>query len=209
MTLRLNGSSDGSVSLSAPADTSPTGTDVTLTLPTSDGDANQVLQTDGNGALSWVAQPTTQILQIAHDSTSTSDGISGTGSTWTDTALSTTLTSTVANSKFIVIANVMVYLGRSNAVDIGGGLRIDRNGTSFLEPPDDSFGSYSIYYHQSGSSGSKNIGQRATWMFMDEPSASAGTSLTYKVQAQSYNSGSMTIAPDSAQCDLIVYEVRP
>lgn len=53
MGLKLKGSTDGSVSLQAPADTSPSGTDVTLTLPTSDGDANQVLQTNGSGTLSW------------------------------------------------------------------------------------------------------------------------------------------------------------
>ena len=33
------------------------GGNVVFTLPTTDGDANQVLQTDGNGILSWVAQP--------------------------------------------------------------------------------------------------------------------------------------------------------
>ena len=34
------------------------GVDYTLTLPTTDGDANQVLKTDGAGVLSWVAQTT-------------------------------------------------------------------------------------------------------------------------------------------------------
>jgi hypothetical protein len=53
MTLKLNGSSAGSVSIDAPADTSPSGTDVTLTLPVNDGDSGQYLQTDGSGALSW------------------------------------------------------------------------------------------------------------------------------------------------------------
>ena len=53
MALKLNGSTDGSVSLDAPADTSPTGTDVTLTLPTSAGSSGQYLQTNGSGTLSW------------------------------------------------------------------------------------------------------------------------------------------------------------
>ena len=53
MTLKLNGSTDGSVSIDAPADTSPSGTDVTLTLPTSAGSSGQYLQTDGSGGLSW------------------------------------------------------------------------------------------------------------------------------------------------------------
>ena len=54
MTIKLKGSTDGSVSLQAPADTSPTGSDKTFTLPTADGTAGQVLSTNGSGALSFV-----------------------------------------------------------------------------------------------------------------------------------------------------------
>ena len=54
MTLKLNGSSSGSVSIDAPASTTG-GADVTLTLPVNDGDADQVLKTDGSGNLSFGA----------------------------------------------------------------------------------------------------------------------------------------------------------
>ena len=54
MSIKLKGSTDGSVSLDAPADTSPSGTDKTFTLPTADGTAGQVLSTNGSGALSFV-----------------------------------------------------------------------------------------------------------------------------------------------------------
>ena len=47
MTLKLNGSTDGSVSIDAPADTSPTGSDITLTLPTTVGSAEQFLKNSG------------------------------------------------------------------------------------------------------------------------------------------------------------------
>lgn len=47
MTLKLNGETDGSVSIDAPADTSPSGTDITLTLPTSAGSAEQFLKNSG------------------------------------------------------------------------------------------------------------------------------------------------------------------
>ena len=53
MSIKLKGSTDGSVTLQAPADTSPTGTDKTFTLPTQDGDAGQILKTDGSGVLSF------------------------------------------------------------------------------------------------------------------------------------------------------------
>jgi hypothetical protein len=47
MALKLNGSTDGSVSIDAPADTSPTGSDITLTLPTTVGSANQFVKNGG------------------------------------------------------------------------------------------------------------------------------------------------------------------
>jgi len=57
MTLKLNGSSSGSISIDAPASTTG-GADVALTLPVNDGDAGQVLQTDGSGNLTWVTPNT-------------------------------------------------------------------------------------------------------------------------------------------------------
>jgi hypothetical protein len=47
MGIKLKGSTDGSVTLQAPADTSPTGTDKTLTLPTTTGSANQFVKNGG------------------------------------------------------------------------------------------------------------------------------------------------------------------
>ena len=47
MTIKLKGSTDGSVSFTAPADTSPTGSDITLTLPTTAGSANQFVKNSG------------------------------------------------------------------------------------------------------------------------------------------------------------------
>ena len=46
MTVKLKGSTAGSVSLVAPSNTSPSGTDVSLILPTDVGSANQVLKTE-------------------------------------------------------------------------------------------------------------------------------------------------------------------
>jgi len=47
MSIKLKGSTDGSVSWDAPSNTSPSGTDVTLTLPTSAGSAGQYLRNSG------------------------------------------------------------------------------------------------------------------------------------------------------------------
>ena len=50
MALRLKNSSGNFIALDAP---SSIATDVTLTLPNTDGDSGQYLQTNGSGALSW------------------------------------------------------------------------------------------------------------------------------------------------------------
>ena len=52
MPIKLNGATSGSVELDVPATVS--GGDVTLTLPTADGSAGQVLSTNASGALSFV-----------------------------------------------------------------------------------------------------------------------------------------------------------
>ena len=54
-TIKLNttGGSGGSVALKGPASTTGNA-DIELTLPQNDGNANQLLKTDGSGTLSWV-----------------------------------------------------------------------------------------------------------------------------------------------------------
>ena len=53
MTIKLNGSTAGSVALDAPASTTGDA-DIQFKLPVADGTAGQVLMTDGSGNLSWV-----------------------------------------------------------------------------------------------------------------------------------------------------------
>jgi hypothetical protein len=65
MTLRLNGSTSGYVEIDAPA----TAGSNTLTLPTGNGSADQVLSTNGSGTLSF-ADRTRQVLGTAVASTS-------------------------------------------------------------------------------------------------------------------------------------------
>ena len=58
MTIKLNGSTAGSVALDAPASTSGNA-DITFKLPVADGSANQVIKTNGSGTLSFGAIPAT------------------------------------------------------------------------------------------------------------------------------------------------------
>jgi hypothetical protein len=64
VTIKLNGSTAGSVALDAPASTTGNA-DIAFKLPTSDGTAGQVLQTDGSGNLSWVTPATTNGITMA------------------------------------------------------------------------------------------------------------------------------------------------
>ena len=61
MTIKLNGSTAGSVSLDAPASTTSSA-DITFKLPVADGSSGQVLQTDGSGALSFATVIPTCLL---------------------------------------------------------------------------------------------------------------------------------------------------
>ena len=70
MSIKLKGSSDGSVSFDAPADTSPSGSDITLTLPTSAGSANQFLKNSGiAGELEYssMVETSTGVVEIKGD----------------------------------------------------------------------------------------------------------------------------------------------
>ena len=63
MTIKLNGSTAGSVSLDAPASTTSSA-DIAFMLPVADGSAGQVLMTDGSGNLSWVTLPTVSAAMV-------------------------------------------------------------------------------------------------------------------------------------------------
>ena len=65
MTIKLNGSTAGSVSLDAPASTTSSA-DIQFKLPVADGTAGQVLQTDGSGNLSWVTLPSVPTANPAY-----------------------------------------------------------------------------------------------------------------------------------------------
>ena len=63
MTIKLNGSTAGSVALDAPASTTGNA-DINFKLPVADGSAGQVLKTDGSSNLGWVSQPSAGISEI-------------------------------------------------------------------------------------------------------------------------------------------------
>ena len=109
MSIKLKGSTDGSVTLQAPADTSPTGTDKTLILPTGVGSANQFLQNGSTagtlefGALVSGDMPTGSILQVVQNHVTATTSQALTANTTTDiTNLSANITPLSATSDMLV-----------------------------------------------------------------------------------------------------------
>ena len=105
MALRLKNSSGNFIALDAP---SSIATDVTLTLPNTDGDSGQYLQTDGAGALSWQTlthsdMPTGSILQVVqtHVITTSSQSLV-TNTTYDITNLSVDITPKTSSSNMLV-----------------------------------------------------------------------------------------------------------
>ena len=107
MTLKLNGSSSGSVSIDAPASTTG-GADVTLTLPE-----------NGFGKL----------LNVVTASNGTVNQSPSANDTWTDVAPTATITPSADSSKIIIIASTGI-LGKFN---YHGGVKLLRGSTGLME----------------------------------------------------------------------------
>tara|TARA_A100001035_G_C27752354_1_gene487084 strand:+ start:690 stop:1355 length:666 start_codon:yes stop_codon:yes gene_type:complete len=112
MTIKLNGSTAGSVSLDAPASTTGNA-DIALTLPVADGSNGQFLQTNGSGALTFATPSDTKwVYGTAADYdqwTSTTDAaFSGWPSSWQHIRISFDSVSSAGNTDF------QFYLSKSS-----------------------------------------------------------------------------------------------
>ena len=126
MTIKLKGSTDGSVSLQAPADTSPTGTDKTFTLPTADGTAGQVLSTNGSGALSFV-NAITEVDQWYLTTDLTSDGVltnlarnnfTGAAQIGTGMSASSGVFTFPSTGKWLILVNAMFSVSGPDSINV-------------------------------------------------------------------------------------------
>lgn len=200
MSIKLKGSTDGSVTLQAPADTSPTGTDKTLILPTGVGSAGQVLKNGSTpGTLEFGAAG--KILQVVQ--TTKTDVDSMTGTTFDDLGLSVTITPSSSSSKVLIF----VYASIGSLASYDMKLRLLR-GTTPISIGDAAGNraraSTSLSF--SWSTGSYAAGNAAI-NFLDSPATTSAT--TYKLQAASYNT-SVVIAINRGpnDTDLAEYEGR-
>ena len=131
MTIKLNGNTDGSVSLQAPADTSPSGTDIELTLPTTAGSANQFVKNSGTaGTLEYssMVEDSSGKLGIGTSSPSTALHISGTGVN--DSRA--TFTRSGASGAIGVVSNDL-FLAGTGTNDTNGGIQFYAGGVKRAE----------------------------------------------------------------------------
>ena len=138
MTIKLNGSTAGSVSLDAPASTTSSA-DITFKLPVADGSSGQVLQTDGSGALSFATViPTLPHAFVSMDSqyfTSTTTILGFNSSTTNDKSSGVTIDRT--NKRFTpTVSGTYFVLGMMDFYHGGSGaytpvLYLYRNGSLY------------------------------------------------------------------------------
>ena len=196
MTIKLVGSSSGSVSLAAPASTTSSA-NIEFKLPVADGSANQVLKTDGSGAFSFGANG--KLLQTVSASTQTQYSFSS--DTYSDTDLAATITPSSTSSKILVMVTLASSAYATNSTSLG--VQLKRGSTVVW---------FNNEYHWHLVNAAVNIHRNSFFAYLDSPSTTSAT--TYTIAGARYRTSNGTqqakINPDSGQTSyIIVQEVTP
>ncbi len=175
MGLKLNGATDGSIELN-PQDS--LGGDRVITLNAT-GNSTLTLP-DSNGTLDRLERAG-NILQVVSNTTTTETIIASTS--YQDTGISGSITSTQANSKFMILASMQFRVFK-NSGDVGASIELQRNISG---------GAYSSLYmdgndyamgYCSNVVNNLEMSYRAPLHILDSPSVSSGTTLSYKIRGR-------------------------
>ena len=176
MTVKLVGSTSGSVSLQAPASTSG-GAHRVLTLPDADGTV--------------AVGDTGKILQVVQ--TVKTDAFSTTSTSFVDiTGLSVDITPTKASSKILVTATIDAFAQRTNSYNSMALVLLFR-GTSPLVG-----GHMRGRIDNSDTANYFNSGGHVSLKFLDDPTYSVGDTLTYKVKGVNWAANSTLFVNNEA-----------
>ena len=179
MSLILQGSTSGSVTLQEPA---VAGTTV-LDLPATSG----TVLVGGTQNIPKSALPTGSVLQVVQGSTSTQT--STTSQSYSDTTLTASITPTSATSKILVLVN-QSYRTSASQNNTFGGFRLLRGATAIWTPVTDSNGPYS---HGISAAGATFTQIYTTWSIQVLDSPATTSSTTYKTQFAVYTTASTLI----------------
>ena len=199
MSIKLKGSTDGSVTLQAPADTSPTGTDKTLILPTGVGSANQFLQNSSTagtlefGALVSGDMPTGSILQVVQSHVTTTSSQAVSQNTTTDiTDLSANITPKSSTSDMLVF---VMWHGELSANPNNSVFGLKRGTTAIGNPAAAGSRSIGIANMNMGYYGDDNAStiDSAKYQFFDTGRSSGTSQITYQATIRNSYSGGITV----------------
>ena len=168
MTLKLNGSSSGYTAIDAPAAAGSN----TLTLPTSNGSANQYLKNSGTaGLLEFATLAPGKILQVVGN-LNTGGGTSSTSTDWVETYITDTITPTTTGSKIAVFATGMGgYIAGTGHAVMTIGRNVNSEGWSYMG--DGTNGMAYIY--------ASSTHYTAAFSYLDTPTYTSGEAIEYSI----------------------------
>jgi|TARA_Y100000033_G_C2739337_1_gene107628 hypothetical protein len=191
MSIKLKGSTDGSVTLQAPADTSPTGTDKTLILPADVGSANQFLQNGSTagtlefGALVSSDMPTGSILQVKGTYLDTTSSQSISASTRAEiSGLSVSITPTTLTSNMLVFVRWNGEYNDANNYDVVFGLKRDSSNLGHQSSAGNRSVGMQITAQGFWASDANTTCDTANYFYLDEENRTSSGQITYKATYQ-------------------------
>jgi hypothetical protein len=172
------------------------GGDAALTVGTTGsttlaGTANNLGTSTAGTLSSGVTFPAGHVLQVLNDVDSTTQSLATT--TFTDTDLSIAITPSATSSKILCIWTMMANLSQSRG--FGSRLHSSEDGALFSTGTH-----YHVYY-----GGVANSRISHTQIHIDSPSSTS--SITYKVQASSHDSHTISLNDANNQSHLLVMEI--
>lgn len=137
------------------------------------------------GALPDANAPSGSVIQVVSATTSTPVTITGT--TYTDSGLSASITPTSAANRILVLVNQYTYIYTTSSNAVAAGTQLLRDSTVLLAPNSDATGPLEQYIEVIGSTQIYNA-YRDCINFLDSPATTS--SVTYKTQGRLRVSGS-------------------
>ena len=205
--LRLQDASGGQyVALKSPATVA---SNVTLTLPADDGDADEVLTTNGSGTLSWAAPVGGKVLQVVETAVRGRTSYNSAG--YVDTGLNVTITPSATSSKILIIVNAQMG-GPNGGYQAHSQLYRHVSGGSEVAIADGSGGStanmthYVMTYTSYGQYPAYPINAQT----LDTPSTTSAITYKYKIKPQSqtwYFSGTGPGTSISTHSSIVAMEI--